>query len=64
MLFLKNIYIYACIFELNDKFISHSKFLLKFKGSLDRHTQNLTKQTFVFFFSQIKKLFLFFIFYA
>ena len=41
--FLKNIC--ACIFGLNDKFISHIKFLLKSKGSLDRHTQILTKQT-------------------
>ena len=55
---------YACIFELNDKFIRHNKFLLKSKGLLDRHTQNLTKQIFVFFFSQIKKCFLFFLFYA
>ena len=56
--FLKNIC--ACIFGFNDKFISHIKFLLKSKGLLDQHTQILTKQTLVFFFSQIKKCFLFF----
>jgi hypothetical protein len=48
LFFLKNIC--ACIFGLNDKFISHIKFLLKSKGSLNRHTQILTKQTLAFFF--------------
>jgi len=38
------------MFGLNDKFISHIKFLLKSKSLIDWHDQILTKQILVFFF--------------